>query len=336
VELGPEVTSTIEAGFDAALLDNRVGLGFTVYNAVTRDALFFVPEPPLTGQGTQLRNVGEITNRGFEVDAQVQVLNRRDVVWWLRGSYQQVDNEVTDMSNATPFFVETQKYVCGPPHDCELGEGEGQPVGAWFVTTPIDSNGDGALDDFERRYTGGGPFPTSSGSFGTDITLFNRLTLSASADWARGHEVFDWGSVWASFNQIFRRETIECGSNVEGCDARFPIRHDLDGNPILDDDGNPVRFSQTQARSEFIYDGDYLKLREIGARYILPTSLTSRLGVDRAQIFASIRNLAIFSKNELIDPELNGLSGGGLSLGSESSVTLSPPRQFRLGVDISF
>ena len=38
-------------------------LSFTWYDAVTSDALFFVPEPPLTGQGTQLRNVGEITKR---------------------------------------------------------------------------------------------------------------------------------------------------------------------------------------------------------------------------------------------------------------------------------
>jgi TonB-linked SusC/RagA family outer membrane protein len=336
IALGPEVTSTWEAGFDAAFLANRVGVGFTYYDAVTDDALFFVPEPPLTGQGTQLRNVGQITNRGIELDAHVQVLNLRDVTWWLRATYQQVDNEVTDMSGASPFFVEGQKHVCGPPHDCELGEGKGRPVGAWFVTTPIDTNGDGRLDNFERRYTGGEPSPTSSGGFSTDITLFNRLSLSASADWARGHQVMDWGSVWASFNQIFRREELECGGTLEGCAARFPIRHDLDGNPILDDDGNPVRFSQSQARTEFLYDGDYFKLREIGARYQVPPGFAERVGLERAMVFASVRNVAIFSKNRLIDPELNGIAGGGLALGGESSVTLSPPRQFRFGLEISF
>ncbi|MGH7505885.1 MAG: TonB-dependent receptor plug domain-containing protein, partial [Longimicrobiales bacterium] len=336
LELGPEVTSTIEVGLDAALFANRLGLGFTYYDAVTSDALFFVPEPPLTGQGTQLRNVGEITNRGIELDAQLQLLNLRNVQWWLNATYQVVDNEVTDMTGASPFAVETQKQVCGPPHDCDLGEGKGRPVGAWFVTTPIDTNGDGKLDDFERQYTGGQPFPESSGSISTDITLYNRISLSVSGGWARGHQVMDWGSVWASFNNIFRREVLECGDNLEGCDARFPIRHDLDGNPILDDDGNPVHFTQSQARSEFIYDGDYFKLREISARYQLPVDFAARFGVDRATIFASVRNVAIFSKNRLIDPELNGLSGDGLSLGSESSVTLSPPRQLRFGVDVSF
>ena len=336
VELGPEVTSTFEAGFDMAFLANRVGVGFTYYNAVTDDALFFVPEPPLTGQGTQLRNVGQLTNKGIELGATVQLLNRRNLMWSVRGTYQTVDNEVTNMTGASPFFVETQKHVCGPPHDCGLGEGVGRPVGAWFVTTPIDTNGDGALDDFERRYTGGQPFPETSGSVRMDVTVFNSLSLSAAGDWARGHEVMDWGSVWASFNQIFRREELECGGTLEGCDARFPIRHDLAGNPVLNSNGDPVRFSQSQARSEYIYDGDYFKLREISARYQLPANFAGRLGMERATIVGSVRNVAIFSKNDLIDPELNGLSGGGLSLGGESSVTLSPPRQFRLGVDFSF
>ncbi len=66
-DLRPERTSTIEIGFDASFLDNRLGLDFTWYDATTTDALFFVPEQPVTGQGTQLRNVGEIRNTGIEL-----------------------------------------------------------------------------------------------------------------------------------------------------------------------------------------------------------------------------------------------------------------------------
>jgi hypothetical protein len=38
----------------------------------------------------------------------------------------------------------------------------------------------------------------------------------------------------------------------------------------------------------------------------------------------------------MVDPELNGLSGGGLALGGESSNTASPPRKFRFGVEFVF
>jgi hypothetical protein len=36
------------------------------------------------------------------------------------------------------------------------------------------------------------------------------------------------------------------------------------------------------------------------------------------------------------DTVAGGQGGGNLSLGGESSVTLSPPRQFRLGVEVTF
>jgi hypothetical protein len=38
----------------------------------------------------------------------------------------------------------------------------------------------------------------------------------------------------------------------------------------------------------------------------------------------------------MVDPELNGISSGGLELGSESSTTASPPRKFRIGVEFVF
>ncbi len=311
-DLAPEVTSTIEGGFDIALLDNRVGIGFTYFDATTRDALFFVPEQPSTGLGTQLRNVGEISNKGIEIDANIQILNTDKVRWDLHLTYHAVDNEVTSLGGAAPFNITGQQRV-----------DEGHPVGAWRLFTPFDSNNDGLLDDSELTFSGKAPMPTKSGSFSTSVTLFNNLTLSTSADWATGHEVFDFGSIWATFNNIFRRELVEE-------DYTYPIRYDTDGNEI-----GP--WSQNRARSAFLLKGDWFKLREIAARWSIPASVYQFLGVDRATLYGSVRNVKIWSATPLIDPELNGLSGGGsLQLGGRSSVTLSPPRQFRFGLEAVF
>lgn len=337
--LAPEVTATIEAGSDLALFNNRVGISYTYYQATTTDALFDVPEQPVTGEGDQLRNVGEITNSGHELEVSVQLVNTRDFAWSLGGTLQTNKNRVTDMGTAAAFFPDDQKHVCGPPLDCDPDKPglEELPIGAWYVTTPVDTNGDGLNDGSERRYTGGQPTPTKSGSIYTNVTLFNNLTLSALADWAGGHDVFDWGSVWATFNAIYRRELIECGQLSDNppplseCGVAFPVRYNTDGT-------ERGKYSQSAARSAFLYDGDWFKLRELSARYAMPESWTNALGVERGSLFGSVRNVWVWSRNELVDPELSGMNfaDNGLELGSETSITPSPPRQFRFGVEVVF
>ncbi|MFO8175870.1 MAG: SusC/RagA family TonB-linked outer membrane protein [Longimicrobiales bacterium] len=310
-DLKPERTSTIEVGLDASFFDNRLGLDLTWYDATTSDALFFVPEQPVTGQGTQLRNVGEIANTGIELAWNIQVLNRSNLAWSLVGNFQMVDNEVTDMGGAADFSVESSyKRVT-----------EGRPVGAWYVETPIDTNGDGLVDDYEPLFTGSQPTPDKSGSFNTNLRLGSSLTISSMADWAGGHQVHDWGSMWATYNGIYRRQEIE--------GVPFPIRYDLDGEEV-----GP--YGPYQAISAFIYDGDWFKWRELSVRYSVPDEWATRVGANRGIIYGSVRNLWIWSRTDVIDPELNGISGGGLALGGENSTTGSAPRKFRLGVEFVF
>jgi hypothetical protein len=219
--------------------------------------------------------------------------------------------------------VESQKRVCGPPVDCDPSTPglEELPIGAWYVTTPFDSNGDGLADASELRYTGGRPQPTSSGSFNTTLRLGTSWSISSLVDFARGHQVMDWGSVWSTFNAIYRREEVE--------GVQFPVRYDEAGDSI-------GKFSQSAARSAFIYDGDWLKWRELTVRWSMPESLANGLRAERGSIYASGRNLWIWSANDLIDAELNGLSGDGLALGGESSITASAPKRWRFGVELVF
>ena len=321
-DLKPEVTGTVEVGFEAAFWNDRVGVDFTWYDAVTRDALFFVPEQPVTGQGTQIRNVGEISNRGLELDLSVQLVNRPNLSWHAGATFQTVENQVVDMGGAADFFVQSQRRVS-----------EGKKVGAWYVTTPYDSNGDGKNNasrlefvgcdyDTQDDCSGISPIPTRSGSFSTRVNLFQNLTLSALADWAAGHKVMDFGSVWSTFNGIYRRELVEEG-------YEFPRRHRLDGSVI-------GTYSQSAARSAFLYDGDWWKLRELSARYVLPDYLSQRLGASSGVLFGSVRNVYIWSKNPLVDPELAGFNSGGLELGGTTSTTMSPPRSFRIGLEFVF
>ncbi len=317
LDLKPEKTSTVEAGFESSFFDNRFSINFTYYTATTKDALFSVPEQPSTGQRTQLRNIGKIENQGVEVTINAHLINKRNLDLSIGANYGWVENEVTDMGGAADF------NVGGSSVRAQQRVSEGHPIGEWRPTTPFDSNGDGKLDDSEFRFLGETPYPTQTGAFNVSLSLFRRLTLFALADWQLGARVFDWGSHWAQFNGLER--------------APRPTRHDLDGNPILNSDGEEVKFTTTQAGVALLQDGDFLKLREVSVRYALPRPFTERLGLLSASVFVTGRNLLTFSRQDLVDPELAGLtSGGGLQLGGEQSITLSPPRQFRLGLEVKF
>jgi len=217
----------------------------------------------------------------------------------------------------TPRFLETR--------DAESSVG--------WCPAVVDTNGDGLTDGSEREFNGTVPSPNKNGGINTTISVGNNLTISSLADWAGGHHVFDWGSVWATFNGIYRRELVRCGTAEganQGCAYAFPVQYRTDGTVR-------GRYSQSAARSAFLYDGDYFKIREVAVRYALPESVASVVNANRATVYATGRNLWIWSRNMMIDGELSGTSnGGGLELGSESSITLSPNRIFKLGVEVVF
>ena len=307
-DLRPERTATLEGGLEAGFFDSRVGLNLTVYASRTTNAIFDVPEPPLSGLGLQLRNIGEIQNRGIELDVDATVIAQDNLRWSLGAAYGYVKNEITDMGGEPDFNLSTTVSA-------QQRISEGQPVGAWRAWTPFDSNGDGLPDATELRFTGSTPYPIHTGSFTSRFTIGENISVFALADWALGAEVFDWGSHWAQFNGLVRAERT--------------TQYDEAGNEIglfrTEDDG-----------ASLLQDGDYLKIREVSVSYRLPDDLIAPLSLSSASVSLAGRNLFTFSRQDLVDPELAGLtSGGGLQLGGTQSITLSPPRQVRLSLEVT-
>lgn len=332
--LEPERVTTVEAGLDASFWDNRVGLGLTAYQAVTTDAIFNVNEQPSTGQGSQLRNIGEIENRGLEVSANVDIVRNASATWAMNVNWSTLRNEVKDLGGLPPFELGT----LGGRREFGRIE-EGFPIGVRYMSQPVDTNGDGLPDGAERgivRHPETGehmtPFPTSNGSVGSNLSLPQLgVSIRAQADWSRGSTVQDYAAAWSTFNDLPRVE--------------FPTRYDLDGNEV-------GQYSYSQAFNYLLVNGDFFKLREITLSYQLPEAFAASLGGTNAQLNFGARNLwtwvptpqSIFapdaSREYLLDPELAGYSEpngeSSLQLGGSQSVVLPPPQQFRFGFQITF
>jgi hypothetical protein len=280
-----------------------------VYRSRTTDALFEVPEQPATGLGEQFRNVGEIRNLGTELSADARLLQMENIFWQIGGSWSWNENEMESLGGVAPFTI------AGSQEFAQQRVREGRPIGAWRATTPFDANGDGNLDASEFRFTGGTPFPNHTGAFTTSFTAWN-VRLFALADWSVGSQVLDWGSHWASFNGLER--------------APRPTKYDENGNAVGD-------FSTREAGSALLLDGDYLKIREVTLSYNLPGGILEGTGLERGSIYVTGRNLWEFTRQDLVDPELAGLSDNtdSVALGGSQSITLSAPRQLQVGVEVT-
>jgi TonB-dependent SusC/RagA subfamily outer membrane receptor len=184
--LGPEKTRTIEYGFDAALLNDRVGIEFTVFDEKTDDALFSVPSDPSTGLGVQLRNVGTIENNGIELALDATVLDWDNLKFSLRGSFSTLDNKVASLGGSQPFSIGGFAFL---PQRVE----EGKPVGVYRTTRPI-GNGASATE-FEFS-----PVADNYYTISADLTIMRNLQLSVLGTGQSGGEILNTGSVIRFFN----------------------------------------------------------------------------------------------------------------------------------------
>ncbi len=87
-----------------------------------------------------------------------------------------------------------------------------------------------------------------------------------------------------------------------------------------------------QSSDLYIYDGSYLRLKNIQLGYTLPTSLTSKAFVSSLRFYVAAENLFTFTKYHGYDPEI---SSGGKSLGVDYGV-YPQARTWTIGANLTF
>ena len=73
-------------GFSANLFD-KLTVDFNVYKRMTKNMLMSTPLPYTTGFSSQTVNVGEMSNKGLELELQYDVFRTRDAFVSLYGNY---------------------------------------------------------------------------------------------------------------------------------------------------------------------------------------------------------------------------------------------------------
>lgn len=338
--LSPERSEEWEGGFDLGVLNNRVGLEFTYYNKQTRDALVARRLPPSLGaSNTRFENIGRVSNRGLELQLNAQILTAENVSWDATIAASHTRNRVEDLGrDVEPIIFNSQSVQ---------RHTEGYPLGAFFQRrmTFADLNGDGMLSRAncvdqpsltlpdgttpeceitlgeDAEYLGT-PFPTREVGFTTSLTLFRNVRLSGQLDYKGGHHQYN-------YTKYFR-----C-ANVQNCEDVH-----VEGAPL---DQQAAYFGARFMGSfaGYIEPADYVKLRELSLSYTLPQSLTRRVTAGEMSLTVAGRNLAMWTKYDGFDPEVNslGYAGAGAAGGDfyqQDFLTLPPVRQWSARFNFTF
>lgn len=290
-DLGPERTREVEVGFEASALAGRLGVDFTYYNQKTTDALIPVTYPPSLGfPATQLENVGELENSGFEVLFNAGLLRTDNVDWRASLNYSRIKSKAVDLGGQDITVLAVARTHVR----------EGYPVPAYFgkkLTNP-DAHADPEI--LEDEYIGP-QYPEEIIGISTSVTFFDRLTLDILGEAQRGHYMMNalgyqnsaaTRRVWQPCYDAQR--TMEQGGTVT---ARDRARCDLT-NTFRDYD-------------YWIEPADFFKLRSISLSYELPANLIP--GTRSATLTVAGRNLFTITDYSGTDPEVSDIADSAVA-----------------------
>jgi TonB-dependent SusC/RagA subfamily outer membrane receptor len=301
--LGPEKTKTIEFGSDLSFWNNKITIGLTYFDATTEDALFTAPFYPSQGDENQTRNLGEISNKGFEVSTEFKVISNQTWELSFNASANTVKNLVVSSGGAPEFVIGGFTF---------LGSfvKEGLPVGYFRGSQPTFA-ADGTLASVQQNANLGSPIPDVFGSFGLNLSYQGKVQLFVGGDYQIGAEVVNTNEVLRFFNGL--------------SDDRIPDAS--------------LGASFFDIAGVWVEKADYLKVRNIAVTYSLPSSWFGNK-IRNASIGFSALNPFNFVSGNTVDPELTGAGAPGtlpgtntpaqqvVTVGGFNFGTFSAPRQF--------
>lgn len=328
-DLRPERNEELELGLDAAFLDDRLALKATYFNQTINDAIVTRRVSPGTGfSGVQFVNIAEVANDGFEALLEARLVEEDDVSLDASLKYSTQDPIVTDLGGLPPIrgFFQMEGMI----HE---GYAPGSYYGPLYTSAERDENheivpgsevfAEGNLnfpDNPNFRYMGR-PNPTNQQSLTATLNLFNRLSVYTMFDRRAGHHRMN--DTDGSRNCFIR--------NISG--GRLCAFREAELTPA---EQAALEQDVVDAPQIFVTEADFIKWRELTARYQLPPSITGRFGLGTASIAVGGRNLFTWTDYFGVDPEAD-ISGGEDAFGNTGMYgTIAPSRYFFARLNFTF
>ena len=331
--LRPEIRTSYEAGVDLKFIQNRFTLGLTYYYDKSTDLLVRRPLASTTGSRSIFSNVGEMENRGYEVELGADILDEKKTGfgWNITGNWAQNKNKVLKLAEGVS-EISLENAFTGIGSYAIVG----QPYGAFFGTK-WQRDASGALvigtnglpvKDPTNQYIGN---PNPKWTAGIRNTFsFKGLSLTGLLDVREGSSI--WGGTIGRLYRIGRlAETanrsqtfVIDGVKADGSKNTTPISPQAYYGQYLGDNGS--------AEETKVYDASWVRLREATLSYTLPKVAN---WLRNATIYATGRNLWLKTDYLGVDPETS-LTGAGSQIGGFDYFNMPSTKSLIFGLRADF
>ena len=335
--LKPELTSEIEFGVEASLLNSRIGFDVSYYNRNTENQIVPIEVSGASGYTSRVINAGKINNNGIEVLLYGSPVRTTEFGWDISLNFAKNNNEVMDL----PEGLDKIQLARAPFGGAYLNAVEGATFQELYAYDFVfDDEGNRVVGDNGMWITSGEL--TSVGSVLTDYTAgiqnsfrYKSFELSGLIDISKGGVYYSLTNMWAMYSGMAEETALptsdgntirEDGIVLDGVTG--DVSYDEDGNAVVTNtQPNDINISATgwafrhyhgygTPSATSIFDASYMKLRELSLTYTLPYIVDV---IDNIRLSVYGRNLLVWGlDNEGIDPEtivggsgnIQGLEGG--------------------------
>lgn len=337
--LGWEQKTTINIGVDASFLNNTLTATIDVFRARTKDILLNQPIPLYLGSLPELENqplvnIGEVENRGIELDLGYRPVMTGDWQWSIGANVSVIRNEILSLGNLgiDPVTGDALNYIQSGNTRSQVG----RSIGEYYVLltdglfqSQEEINEHGAQVAFAKpgdiRYKN-----LVDGGTTNDIT--DRDRAFAGSPWPKfttglqfnlSYKAFSLNMQWYGafgqklYNDVLRdldgmgysnyREGLSywTPTNTNTSTPRLGVSYETSGlgDPPVD---QGIVSNARGNTDRWIENGSFFRLRNLEIGYNVPTSLLSKVSMTNARIYVSGQNLLTFTKYSGLDPDVVG------------------------------
>lgn len=298
-----ETTNGVDFGIEGAVFNSRIGFEIDYYERNTKDLLLDVEIPGTSGFATQLRNIGNLKNRGVEFTVNTTNIQSKSFRWTSTLNFAANKNKITNLGGQV-LGTDVNKAKEGEPLGVfftrEFAGADPENGDALYYLNTLKEDGTidrGTTNDYNaaQDVVVGNPNPDFIYGFGNTLS-YKGLDLDILLQGVQGNQLYNGGGQYMSAS----------GSNGFDNQTTDQLGYwDKPGDISMVPEPRMFYANGTNPSSRYISDGSYLRVKAVTLAYNLPSALLSKLKIERIRIYARAQNLFTITNYDGWDPEVN-------------------------------